>query len=208
MFKWTWQNRGPASQIIISMTEGGQSAASCPTTEMEWSRMLRDDIHQASEPVDLVQTLRHKAETAEKGGAEQIWRRNKNIYASASAFIITWLPCILHRVRVMGKDTLIGSSLPRTVPSIPFLLNNLSVSCSVQFLLSHNVLGSSPTTLTQCMWNSSWTKVLFCCWGSTWRNSRGARRFLTHSKFKRARWNAMHPSQIIGATNQKGKIQF
>lgn len=38
--------------------------------------MLCDDIHQGSDTVDLVQTLQREAE---KGGAEQIWRRNKNI---------------------------------------------------------------------------------------------------------------------------------
>lgn len=41
--------------------------------------MLRDDIHQGSDTVDLVQTLRREAETTERGGTEQIWRRNKNI---------------------------------------------------------------------------------------------------------------------------------
>lgn len=121
---------------------------------MERSRICWD-------AVDLVQTLQCKTEKTAKQRAEQMRRRrSEKSQTSGSAIIITWLTCILHRVRVMGKDTLIGSGPPRTGPFILFLLNNLSVSHPVQFLLSHNVLGSSPTTLMQCMWTSSWSFVL------------------------------------------------
>lgn len=160
---WTWQRQG--LQRIIQQLEvpfqwqtEDKTMAKHHTAGVLQSRLPRKDIHESWDSIDWGQTLHCKTE---KQRAEQLKRRRRREegQASGSAFIITWLACTLHRVRVMGKDALIGSSPPQTVVSIPFLLNNPSVSFSVQFLLSHNVPGSSNTAFTQCMWNSPWTKV-------------------------------------------------
>lgn len=70
LFKWTWQNQGPSSQIEGSMTEGGQKHGKMLRHR---NKRLHDDIHKGSYAIDLENREREsRADMEEEWGEPSI----------------------------------------------------------------------------------------------------------------------------------------